>query len=279
MGDLGTATTVRPLDDSTFSAELSKDWEIWGPNGGYLAAIALRTAGLATGRAVPVSIGAHFVGVSKSGPVTLRVQTNRVTKVATSVSITMMQDERPVLVASVWGADELSGIEHQVAGPMVGPPDDFASTADLLAGQPDMPTHPFWANIEQRPLDWIEDWDNREPSSPENRCWTRFTPTPTFEDRWLDACRSLILLDADAWSAATRPHPGEMEYYAPTIEVSVRFLGSASSEEWLLSVARSPAAREGLVAATGEIWSTSGRLLANGGSTLLCRPASRLARQ
>lgn len=275
MSDLASATSVQVVDEHTFTAELSKDWEIWGPNGGYLAAIALRAAGIVTGRAVPVSINAHFVGASTSGPVTLRAEINRVTRVATSVTIRLEQNDRPVLVATIWGSDGLEGIEHQTDAPDVPDPESLRSIDDLMAEQGNVSTHTFWANFDSHPIDWIVDWDNREPSEPENSAWIRFVPTSTYEDRWLDACRPLILIDVDAWGAATRPHVGELEHFAPTIEVAVRFHGPTSEEEWLLSRARSPVATAGIVAATGEIWTRSGRLVATGGSTLLCRPAAR----
>ena len=137
------------------------------------------------------------------------------------------------------------------------------------------PPHPFWTNLDQRPLTWIADWDNREPSEAHVMSWSRFVPTATFNDPWVDACRSLILLDLDAWLAATRPHVGELEVFAPTIDVTARFLADTSNEPWLLSEARSPAATAGLINGTGHIWTTDLRIAATGGSTLLCRPATR----
>jgi hypothetical protein len=41
MTGLDAATTVNSTGDGVFSAELSPDWEIWGPQGGYLAAAAI----------------------------------------------------------------------------------------------------------------------------------------------------------------------------------------------------------------------------------------------
>ena len=39
MGDLATDTALRPCGDGRFEATLSADWEIWGPMGGYVAAV------------------------------------------------------------------------------------------------------------------------------------------------------------------------------------------------------------------------------------------------
>ena len=44
MGDLEVDTRVERRGDG-FVAQLSRDWEVWGPNGGYVASIALRAAG------------------------------------------------------------------------------------------------------------------------------------------------------------------------------------------------------------------------------------------
>lgn len=82
-------------------ATLSPEWEIWGLNGGYLAAVAMRAAGSTCGRGRPASINAHVVGRSTSGAVDIDVDINRTTQVATSTTVRLTQDDRPVLVATV----------------------------------------------------------------------------------------------------------------------------------------------------------------------------------
>lgn len=77
MGDLAIDTAPLQTGASTFSCDLSSDWEIWGPNGGYLASVALRAAGVASGRARSASINAHFVGAGRSAPVDIAVDVNR----------------------------------------------------------------------------------------------------------------------------------------------------------------------------------------------------------
>jgi hypothetical protein len=44
MGDLERDTRLAG-GEGRYTATLSRDWEIWGPNGGYLASLALRAAG------------------------------------------------------------------------------------------------------------------------------------------------------------------------------------------------------------------------------------------
>lgn len=240
MADLAQATRVEQSGPRTFDAELSPEWEIWGPQGGYLASVALRAAGITSERARPVSIHAHFVGAGRTGPIQLRTEVNRATKVATSVTVHLEQEGRPWLVATVWGADdELPGLEHQTAVVPAAPdPGELPNMSTLMAGKGG-PPHPFWQNLEQRPLDWIEDWDDRKSSEPATSCWVQFVPTATYGDPWIDAARPLILIDLDAWPASGRAHVGELDFYAPTIDVTARFVGSTAGDAWLLSEAGS----------------------------------------
>ena len=101
MGDLGVDTRVEPAGDdgagNRYTAKLSPDWEIWGPNGGYLASVALRAAGLATGRARPASLVGHFLGVAAFDRVDLDVDILRTSRFATSARVGQHMQDRPHL--------------------------------------------------------------------------------------------------------------------------------------------------------------------------------------
>jgi len=43
MGNLATDTAVERIDEHRYRGSLNKDWEIWGPMGGYIASYALLT--------------------------------------------------------------------------------------------------------------------------------------------------------------------------------------------------------------------------------------------
>jgi len=64
------------------------------------------------------------------------------------------------------------------------------------------------------------------------------------------------------------------EVTSVSLDVSVRFHDAAPDAEWLLCDARSPVAKTGLIGTEATVWSPDGRLLASGGSQLLCRPAA-----
>ena len=119
MGDFAADTELTVVGDGSFTRLLHRDWEIWGPNGGYLGALALRAAGAHCGRARPANATVHFLGVAGfDDPVELTVTTLRASKVATSVRVSMHQAGRPVLEAMVWGIDEgLGGLQHTFGEP------------------------------------------------------------------------------------------------------------------------------------------------------------------
>src|SRR4051812_43115549 len=61
MGDLGIDTEVRAVGDGRYEATLSREWEIWGPMGGYVAAFALRAAGASSPFDRPATFSCHFL--------------------------------------------------------------------------------------------------------------------------------------------------------------------------------------------------------------------------
>jgi len=96
VGDLAVDTAVEG-SDGRYTAVLSRDWEIWGPNGGYIAAIALRAAGAYSRFDRPVSLVSHFLGVADfDSPVDLDVHALREAKRAQSVRVSMTQRGRPI---------------------------------------------------------------------------------------------------------------------------------------------------------------------------------------
>ncbi len=278
VGDLA-HDTAAVGGDGRYTAELSDAWAIWGPNGGYLAAVALRAVGAEAQLARPASFVCHFLGVAAFGPVELGIETVLQAKRAQSVRVSMTQDGRRILEGLAWVVgDDLDGMAHDAAPPPAVPgPGELQSVEELEAAHGVRhDTHPLFANLEQRPLDWVADWDSRPASEPVHRSWYRFRPTATFADPWVDAGRLLVMVDTFQWPAAARGHASaSLGHIAPSLDLACRFhrLDVAARAEWLLVEARSPVAADGLVAGTASVWDVGGRLLASGGQQMLCRPA------
>jgi acyl-CoA thioesterase II len=278
VGDLVDDTAVEG-GDGRYRAELSPDWEIWGPNGGYVAAVALRAAGVHARHRRPASVLCHFLDVAAFGPVDLRVETLRGGGRAESMRVSMHQQGRRILEALVWAVDAgLTGMAHDDAPrPVVPGPHELAPVEELQPEGAPRPRFSFFDNFEERPVDWIPDWDNRPAGSPVHRCWYRMRPPVTSTDPWVDAGRLAILVDTFQWPAAVRAHAGgTLAHIAPSLDLACRFhrVGEADGE-WVLVEARSPVATAGLVGGSAAVWNGAGALLASGGQQMLCRPAPR----
>lgn len=97
------ATAVRPAGDDRFVAEVDTAWSApTGPNGGYLAAIAVRAlaAGVdPAGERRLRSLTCHYLRPAATGPIELEVRTIRAGRRIASAALTARQDGREVLTA------------------------------------------------------------------------------------------------------------------------------------------------------------------------------------
>src|SRR6266446_5817435 len=161
-----------PGDADRFRAELSPKWAVWGPNGGYLAAIALRAAMARSRAARPASFHCHFLAVGEFAPVELRVVPVGGGKRAESLRVEIIQQERLLLTATVWMvADGLQGYAHDFAAAPDVPGPHALRGYQELAEEYDQ-WYPIWRSIEGRPVRWRE-----PPGRPEWHAWLRFTET------------------------------------------------------------------------------------------------------
>jgi acyl-CoA thioesterase len=276
MGDLGAETSVTRTGDGTYSATVHDDWEIWGPCGGYVAAIALRAAAAESPFARPASFFCHYLSVASFAPVELAVTPLRAGRTVLAQRVTMTQEHRPVLEAMVWSVGDVQGLEHREASPPDVPDPEQLSPPPDLPPDAEGPRYAFWDNFDQRVMEWSETWPPAEPLPPTWRTWLRYRPRATFDDPWVDAARALIVLDVGSWPAGSRPHAyREHSFIAPSLDLYAAFSEhpSASSSEWLLVDAHSPVAAGGLLSWTSRVWSRDRHLLAGGGGQAVFRHA------
>jgi acyl-CoA thioesterase-2 len=274
MGDLAVDTALEG-GDGRYRGTLSKEWEIWGPMGGYVASFAMRAAGKETSFGRPASFFCHYLGVAAFDEIDITVDKLRSGRTAEAMRVTVTQGERMILDASVWTVGEVDGLDHDhTEAPTVPDPDGLPNFEELFADEPDSgPPFPFWNNFEGRPIEFRRDWPPTEPLDPTWMEWLRFLPTSTFDDPWVDACRALILIDVVSWPAASRPHMYKQPpIYAPSMDLYVAFHAAAADDPWLLADGHSTWAGEGLMNWTGRLWSSQRTLIASGMGQLLCRP-------
>ncbi len=274
MGDLAHDTAVESAGNGRFRAVLNGDWEIWGPMGGYVAGCALRAAGEVSPHPIPAAFSCHYLGVGRFEPVDITVETRRSGRSATSLRVDVSQDGRPLLDAMVWSTAEGEGLEHdETRPPGVPGPDSLPSMTELVP--PDSaPPYPFWTNLDSKPISFEADWPPEGPRPASWQAWLRFVPTATFSDPWVDAARSVILVDLPSWPSAHRPHAWRQPpFIAPSLDLHVAFHQPTDSEEWLLCDGTAPLSTRGLFGWTARVWSAHGRLHASGGGQCLYRRA------
>jgi acyl-CoA thioesterase-2 len=273
MGDLAAQTATERVGEGRHTAMVHGDWEIWGPCGGYVAAIALRAAGAESPLVRPASFYCHYLSVAAFAPVDLVVTPLRAGRTVLAQRVEMSQQGRPVLDAMVWSVGDVAGLEHDDTSPPDVPgPDELPTRADLWPDDEEPGGYAFWDNFDQKMIEWSETWPPAGPLSPTWRTWVRCRPTPTFDDPWVDAARSLVVLDVGSWPAGSRPHMYlEPPYIAPSLDLYASFQFPGGSSEWLLLDAHSPVAHAGLLSWTGRVWSSERRLLASGGGQAVFR--------
>jgi len=256
--------------DGRYTVTLSPAWRIWGPNGGYLAAIALRAAGREAALPRPASFSCQFLGVAEFAPAEVRVEALRRGRAAELFRVTLHQAGRQFLEAQVWTTAAGEGLEHDFAPPPEVPdPERLDDVDTLLRGTARTP-HAFWGNLERRPVGW-QPPDARTAREPVGRNWLRFRPDACFDDPFLDAARPLILIDTLGFPALTQHHLDLTGWVAPSLDVAVQFHRPASGSAWLLAEARTDVSQAGLAGHRTRVWSRSGALVASGGGQLLFR--------
>lgn len=249
--------------------ELSPRWAVWGPNGGYLAAIALRAAMARSRLPRPASFHCHFLAIGEFAPAALHVSTQGGGKRAESLRVEIVQEGRTLLSASVWMVDEgLGGYTHDFGrAPAVPPPGDLRSYHDLVDNYDEW--YPIWRSMEGRPTRWQE--GHPEPGEPVSRTWLRFTGTP-IPDARADALRQLFWLDYPGWNATIAAHRWPFPYLTPNLDLNVQFHRFAPEADWMLADGNVWVAEDGLVGCVSRLWSEDGRLLASATSNHSCRP-------
>lgn len=255
-----------------YRVRLADSWEAFGPNGGYLAALALRAAGEVAQIKRPASFYCHFLSVPRFDMVDLEVTVLKQGRRSESLSVQMLQQGKVVLSALVRTAVEGPGYQGQHTHmPSVARPEGLKNYAQLW---PDAsgPRMKVWSNMEGRPTDQSTLPVPREAKAKD---WVRFQPRACFDDIFVDAARSLILLDMYGWPAAYRAYLDD-RYRATSLDISTWFHQFAPRSEWLLVDHECLIANDGLIGVDGKVWDNEGRLLAMGSAHLMCLPAPSL---
>lgn len=266
MAGLINATELTPADEG-FQAMLDPAWSIWGPAGGYLAAIALRAAERAApADHRPVTLSGQFIGRAAAGAAEVAVAPLK-TGGSALWQVTLAQAGRPFFIACIWTTarrDPVGAVTP--AMPRVPPPEALPDFLTLCAER-GLTTIAFWRNLEARPVDFRLHGD--PPGDGRLRRWFRFNGWAETANPYHDAARAALLLDVHVWPAHHLRLPAPPSYVAPSLDVTLAFHTDAPAGEWLLLDMDADIAGDGLVHGQGRVWTRDGRAIATGGGQCL----------
>jgi acyl-CoA thioesterase len=255
--------------EGKYEAALSPEWSVWGPFGGYVAAIALRAIGKESALPRPASFTCQFLRVGAFGPVEIEVVAVRGGRRAQALRAVVSQSGVPLLSATAWMVcAQIDGFEHDASrAPDVPGPHELATVAETSPSMPEI--FPFWRHVEGRAIEKVAD---PVAGSPFWRSWMRLPGELGEGELVLDAARSVLWMDCMMWIAASRPYPRPRLFIAPNLDLTVQFHADGSRSRWLLCEGAGAIGHNGLLGCSGRLWTAEGKLVATGTAQLLCQP-------
>lgn len=257
MGDFRSQTLPRHRDGHRYDIELHEDWEVWGPNGGYLSALLLRAVGLEAASQVPASYAGQYLQTPEFGSAEISVSCMKAGRQASAWQAQLWQQGKLMVQAQVWTYAVGSGLSHQ----LLPRPEHWMPLAEA-GSRPPTGNMRFWKNLEIRGV---------KNSAGHYSHWYRFTPETAIAVPYVDAARSLVLIDTMLWPARYYMESDAPLYVAPSLDLYVQFHRFNPTSHWLFSDALSQSAEHGVIGGTATVWDEGGCLLASGGGQSILR--------
>ncbi|MEJ1970550.1 MAG: thioesterase family protein [Rhizomicrobium sp.] len=269
MGRLHEDTAVTGRDGKLF-VDLRRDWDIWGPNGGYVAAIALRAAGkLAPPDHRPATLSVQYLSAGKYEEAEAVVEPVKQGRSAWCINVALVQAGKRFLQAQVWTTNRQIGPRsNELTMPIVPRPAMLKIYGEIYPRESE--TFMFWDNFEVKPTR-IHNRDD-PPGAPVVQEWYRYPGFEAGGDIFADFTRPVILIDTLQWPAHHRGLAAYPNYIAPSLDLSVWFHEAPGDADWLFADVHTPTAGHGLIHGVARVWSEDGRLLATGSSNMLVTP-------
>ena len=237
---------------TTFTAEVKPGWDIGGnANGGYLMAIAGRAMAQAVGRP-PVTLTAHYLRPAPAGPCTIEVTTVRAGhRFATATARLSMDSGEIIRLLGTFG-------EQAPGGPSLTeetPPDlpDY-DDCEVPPAPTEGPGPEIFRRLAVRIRPGDEGFRTGQPTGrAEIRGWFAFA-----DGEPIDAVGLLLVADAFPPPVFNTELPVA---WVPTVELTVHVRAVPSAGP-LRCAFRSRFIQDGLLDEEGEIWDSSGQLVA-----------------
>jgi Thioesterase-like superfamily len=145
------------------------------PVGAVVAGMALNAAGLDSGFTYPVSCSAQFLQTLEPGEMVFDCKPLRRSRQLVCMSVRVSRPEKAaeqaeVLRMTCWLASSPSRSMTALGAPDVPPADALKSIRERLGH----PSGPYASFLDQRPVEWVADWETRERKEPVSSDWWAF---------------------------------------------------------------------------------------------------------
>ena len=192
---------VEPCGDGRYHSQLDHSWDLVAvPQGGIVASLALRAAGLEVGDPGQLlrTCTTVFAGQVAVGPLDIHVSVLRRGRSATQVqaAVRTRGAEAGASVVAVFGSPRRGPSFVDAVPPEVPPPLACPSYREPPPPgvQPFEPL-PFWTQVEGRAALGHPPWEQHEPTGSDVATWLRFDSAPQLADGAIDPLGVLTLAD------------------------------------------------------------------------------------
>ena len=265
-GTFADDVVVEPVAGGRYRATLAHHWDLLRPQGGVVAAFALRAAQVHLDQPDQVlrTCTAVFAGPVTAGPLEIDVTVLRRGRSASQLTATVHNADEPsgTTVLAVFGSRRRGPSFVELVRPTVAPPEHCRSfRGPLPAGVEQGGPMPFWSRVEGRSALGHAPWEDWEPAAAEAATWLRFDDPPVGDDGALDPLAVVTLADRMPGSVRERLGPGGDPWFAPSADLTVHLFEPARTG-WLLAHDRARWADDGWASAETALWAEDGTLVA-----------------
>jgi acyl-CoA thioesterase len=238
-----------------YTAEIVDGWDVVGnANGGYLMAIGARAMARAAAQPHPVSVTAHYLSPGRPGPVAIDPQIIKAGKRLTTVRATLLGPEKPLieLLGTFSDLNSFDGPARVDASPPdLPPPDECVRTIPnpelgfppAMMGRVDLRLHPDDAQF----------LAGTPSGDPLIRGWLRLP-----DNEPMDAFGLLLATDCFPPTIFNARMPVA---WTPTVELTAH-IRAIPEPGWLRCRFSTRFISGGMMEEDGEVWDSSGRLVA-----------------
>jgi acyl-CoA thioesterase-2 len=242
--------------ETGWQTTLSPDWQVTGPQGGYVAAIALRAmAGLVAPGFLPAALTAQYLTPASAGPAEVEPLLLRQGRRAAFTTATVRQHSKIELGASASFFQSGEGPVLLALTPPVLPAPEQCRSLGVPA--PSGPRFPFHENYDLR----FDPETLREPDgTAEFSFWASYREHTWGDDPVVYAASLIPLLDMAVFTAAFRFIPKFSG--AVTLDLTAHWHTFPAAQGWIILRGRCLHAGTGMLNGWTEAWTADGSLLA-----------------